>query len=180
MYRQITYIRQGMGCAEDFIRVRKQMRDRRNVVLKRIALSKGGRGRKKKLKPLERFKEKEKAFAKTYNHQISAKVVRFAKDNQCQYIHLEKLTKEGFDDRLLGDWSYYQLQQMIQYKAERVGIKVRFVNPSYTSQKCSKCGHIDRENRKTQAKFECLKCGLKLNADHNASINIAKSNEFMD
>ena len=175
-----TYIRQGIGCAEDFIRVRKQMRDRRNVVLKRIALSKGGRGRKKKLKPLERFKEKEKAFAKTYNHQISARVVKFAKDNQCQYIHLEKLTKEGFDDRLLRDWSYHQLQQMIQYKAERVGIKVRFVNPSYTSQKCSKCGHVDKENRKTQARFECIKCGLKLNADHNASINIARSNEFMD
>ena len=50
---------------------------------------------------------------------------------------------------------------------------------AYTSQTCSKCGNIDKENRQTQEKFECTKCGLKLNADHNASINIAKSKDFI-
>ena len=53
-----------------------------------------------------------------------------------------------------------------------------YVN-AYTSQTCSRCGNIDKENRQTQEKFECTKCGLKLNADHNASINIAKSKDFI-
>lgn len=37
-----------------------------------------------------------------------------------------------------------------------------------------KCGYVDKENRITQDKFECKKCGFTLNADHNAAINIAR------
>lgn len=174
-----TYVRQGLGSVDDFLKVRLQMKKRRRQLQKSLTMTKGGKGRKKKLKAMEQFKEKERNFAKTYNHQLSHKIVKFAKDNQCQYINLEKLTKEGFSDSLLGSWSYYELQTMIEYKAEREDIKVRYVNPAYTSQTCSKCGHVDKENRKTQAQFECVKCGFKLNADHNASINIAKSKEFV-
>lgn len=174
-----TYVRQGLGSVDDFLKVRMQMKKRRRQLQKTLTMAKGGKGRQKKLKAMEQFKEKERNFVKTYNHQLSHKIVKFAKDNQCQYINLEKLTKEGFSNSLLGSWSYYELQQMIQYKADREGIKVRFINPAYTSQTCSKCGHVDRENRKTQAQFECVECGFKLNADHNASINIAKSKEFV-
>ena len=63
---------------------------------------------------------------------------------------------------------------MIEYKAERVGIKVKYVDSAFTSQTCSKCGYVDKENRITQDKFECKKCGFTLNADHNAAINIAR------
>ena len=63
---------------------------------------------------------------------------------------------------------------MIEYKAERVGIKVKYVDPAFTSQTCSKCGYVDKENRIAQDKFECKKCGFTLNADHNAAINIAR------
>lgn len=174
-----TYVRQGLGSVDDFLKVRMQTKKRRQQLQKSLTMTKGGKGRQKKLKAMEQFKEKERNFVKTYNHQLSHKIVKFAKDNQCQYINLEKLTKEGFSNSLLGSWSYYELQQMIQYKADREGIKVRFINPAYTSQTCSKCGHVDKENRKTQAQFECVKCGFKLNADHNASINIAKSKEFV-
>ena len=68
---------------------------------------------------------------------------------------------------------------MIKYKADRVGIKVRYVNPAYTSQTCSRCGHIDKNNRQTQEKFICTNCDYEINADHNASINIARSEDFM-
>lgn len=174
-----TYVRKGFGSADDFVRVREQFKKRRQSLQRKLTLANGGKGRKKKLKAMEQFKDKERNFAKTYNHQLSHKVVKFAKDNKCQYINLEKLTKEGFDDKLLGVWSYYELQTMIKYKADREGIEVRLINPAYTSQRCHKCGHIHRDNRQTQSKFECVECGTKLNADHNASINIARSTEFV-
>lgn len=142
-------------------------------------MAKGGKGRKKKLKALESFKEKERNFAKTYNHQLSHEIVKFAKQHKCEFINLEKLTKEGFNNRILRNWSYYELQSMIEYKAEREGIKVRYVNPAYTSQKCGKCGHIEKANRQTQARFKCIECDFELHADHNASINIARSEEFV-
>lgn len=57
-------------------------------------------------------------------------------------------------------------------QAEKRGIRVHITPSNYTSQMCSECGYIDRDNRKTQENFECVNCGHIDNADHNASINI--------
>ena len=174
-----TYKRESLGCAEDFIRVREQMQYRRKRLQHSLKLTNGGKGRNKKLQALNRLRDKEKDFATTYNHAISKKIVEFAKKHKCEYIHLEKLTKDGFPNTILRNWSYYQLQSYVEYKAKREGIKVRFVDPAYTSQTCSRCGHIDKDNRQTQEDFKCIKCGFELNADHNAAINIARSNNFI-
>ena len=174
-----TYKREHIGSIDDFLRVREQMQSRRRKLQHDLKFNKGGKGRKKKLQALDRLRDKEKNFATTYNHMISKNVVEFAKKYNCEYIHLEKLTKDGFSSEILRNWSYYQLQQYIEYKADREGIKVRYVNPAYTSQTCSRCGNVDKENRKEQEKFKCTKCGHKLNADHNAAINIARSKDFI-
>lgn len=46
------------------------------------------------------------------------------------------------------------------------------INPAYTSQQCSHCGHVDKHNRESQAIFVCQSCGMHMNADVNAAINI--------
>ena len=46
------------------------------------------------------------------------------------------------------------------------------VPPQYTSQTCPCCGHVSKDNRKTQAKFECVECGFAENADVVGAINI--------
>ena len=46
------------------------------------------------------------------------------------------------------------------------------VNPAYTSQQCSHCGYVDKHNRESQAVFICQVCGMRMNADVNAAINI--------
>ena len=174
-----TYKREHIGSIDDFLRIREQMQDRRRKLQHDLKFIKGGKGRNKKMQALDRLRDKEKNFATTYNHMISKNVVEFAKKNQCEYINMEKLTKDGFNNAILRNWSYYQLQQYIEYKAEREGIKVRYIDPAYTSQTCARCGHVDKENRQTQEKFICTKCGFELNADHNASINIAISEKFI-
>ena len=174
-----TYKREHIGEALELIKQREQYQARRRRTQQQLKNVKGGKGRHKKLKNLDRLSDCERNFAKTYNHMISKRIVEFAKKHKCEYIHLEKLTKDGFDNTILRNWSYYELQQMIEYKADRLGIKVRYVNSAYTSQTCSRCGNIDKENRQTQETFVCTKCGFKLNADHNAAINIARSVEFM-
>ena len=174
-----TYKREHIGSIDDFLRIREQMQDRRRKLQHDLKFIKGGKGRNKKMQALDRLRDKEKNFATTYNHMISKNVVEFAKKNQCEYINMEKLTKDGFNNTILRNWSYYQLQQYIEYKAEREGIKVRYIDPAYTSQTCARCGHVDKENRQTQEKFICTKCGFELNADHNASINIARSEKFI-
>ncbi|RZT13550.1 transposase [Kribbella sp. VKM Ac-2569] len=51
--------------------------------------------------------------------------------------------------------------------------RVQKVNPAYTSQTCSVCGHRASENRESQAVFRCVACGHQANADVNAAVNIA-------
>jgi putative transposase len=64
------------------------------------------------------------------------------------------------------------LRRMLTYKCERSGARLVLVNPAYTSQTCSQCGQCAPENRKSQAVFQCVACGLDLNADINAALNI--------
>ncbi|MGH3197261.1 MAG: zinc ribbon domain-containing protein [Streptosporangiaceae bacterium] len=47
------------------------------------------------------------------------------------------------------------------------------INPAYTSQRCSACGHVAAESRKSQALFACVACSFACNADVNAARNIA-------
>ena len=44
----------------------------------------------------------------------------------------------------LVSWAYYQLRQMIEYKAAKAQSKVMAVDPHYTSQACPKCGHTEK------------------------------------
>ena len=73
----------------------------------------------------------------------------------------------------MGSWSYGQLLTILKYKAASLGKIVVDVNPRHTSQKCSKCGYIDKQNRKA-LQFKCKQCGFELNADLNAARNIAQ------
>ncbi len=61
---------------------------------------------------------------------------------------------------------------MLEYKAKMVGITVVLVSEAYTSQQCSGCGIMKKNNRKSRGLYLCSSCGLRLNADHNAAINI--------
>ena len=73
--------------------------------------------------------------------------------------------------RKMGRWSFKWVENAIQYYAELFGVYVEYVDSHYTSQMCSNCGVILKSNRKKQYFYSCS-CGLKLNADLNASRNI--------
>jgi IS605 OrfB family transposase len=168
-----------IGNFNDFTRVRTKIKNQRKNIQKSLKFSNGGHGKNKKLKSLDRFEKYEKNFVKTYNHMISKNIIDFAVKNNAKYINLEKLN--GFDNSfILNNWSYFQLQQDIIYKAKFNNIIVRFINPYRTSQICSECGHWEEGQRDSQSHFKCKLCGYETNADFNASRNIAKSTDFIN
>jgi putative transposase len=59
-------------------------------------------------------------------------------------------------------------------KAQELGGQVIEVDPAYTSQECPRCGHTDRDNRKTQARFECGSCAFTQHADVVGAINVLR------
>ena len=80
-----------------------------------------------------------------------------------------KIRKE-FNNKLQR-WSYPKVLNKLHLLCEREGINFVKVNPSFTSQTCSQCGFIHKENRKNES-FKCLNCGYETDADYNASVNI--------
>ncbi len=186
-------IREKIGDKESLLHVREEMRAKRQRLQENLKFSKGGHGRKEKLKALDRLKNRERHFVQTYNHKVSKRVVEFALRHNASQINIEDLSGFGKDKngnveelkkKILSEWSYYELQNYITYKAQLHGIVVKKVNPAYTSQTCSCCGQ--RGIRLSQSEFICqnpdCKChtlyGKYINADFNAARNIAMSTDY--
>ena len=81
-----------------------------------------------------------------------------------------KHNKKYFNNKIQR-WSYVKTIDKINRTCEVNGIGMVKVSPSYTSQTCSCCGHIDKNSRKLE-EFLCVSCGYESDADINASINI--------
>ena len=79
--------------------------------------------------------------------------------------------KSGLN-KLILDQGWGMMVDMLEYKQHWQGGLLIKINPRYTSQTCFECKHIAKENRQTQAKFECVKCRYVANADFNAARNI--------
>ncbi|MFW6072145.1 MAG: zinc ribbon domain-containing protein [Thermoplasmatota archaeon] len=75
------------------------------------------------------------------------------------------------NDKRYHVWAFNKLYQYVEYKAREHDIQVKQIDPKNTSRICSKCGHIDKNNR-SKERFKCKKCGYELHADYNASKNI--------
>ena len=82
--------------------------------------------------------------------------------------------QSGLNKAIL-DQGWGEFLRQIEYKLAWLGGLVLLVNPAYTSQQCSCCGHTAKENRKNQAQFVCTACGFTINADHNAANNIERA-----
>ena len=79
--------------------------------------------------------------------------------------------KSGLNKSIL-DQGWGEFKHQLGYKLNWHGGMLVEVPAHYTSQQCSVCGHITKENRTNQAKFECVSCGHKAHADVNAAKNI--------
>jgi len=151
---------------------RRQFREKRAKLQ-----SKGTRSCKK---VLQRISGRENRFSDWILHNISRQIVNEAINHNAEVIAFEKLI--GIKERAkqwrkeerakVNLWTFSKLQQFVQYKALEAGIDTIFVEAKYTSQRCSKCGHIEISNRNGLS-FICKHCGYSLNADYNASKNIA-------
>lgn len=157
-----------------------KLRHKRDKFLARRAKlqSNGSRSAKRCLK---RVSGRERRHVKETNHIVSKSIVKEAIESGAKVIVLEDLT--NIRKRIKGNkrirsrlhrWSWYELQQFVEYKAQAQGIKVVYVNPAYTSQTCSKCDCLGSRHKHL---FKCSNCGSSQHSDCNAAINLLKLGE---
>ncbi|MEE6210346.1 transposase [Salarchaeum sp. III] len=114
-------------------------------------------------------------------HTVTSEVVAYADQFENPVLVLEDLThiRENMDygafmNRRLHGWGFAKMHAQICYKAAEKGLRVRTVNPAYTSKTCHCCG--EQGSRPTQATVNCSnsECWVsEYHADVNAALNIA-------
>jgi putative transposase len=135
--------------------------------------AKGTTDRQKRRKVVARVHERIANKRREFAHQESRKLV-----NKNAIIVFEKLNIRGMLKnhclaKSIADAAWSQLVTFTSYKAENAGRYMVQVNPRNTSKMCSGCGELAEIDLSVRI-FHCPGCGLTLDRDHNAAINILR------
>jgi IS605 OrfB family transposase len=125
----------------------------------------------------KRLQGKERTHSQIINHTIAKSIILSAKESG-KGVAIEDLTNIRFTSKRrnkkfrikLGKWSFGQLRSFLEYKGLLYGVPVVVVDPRYTSQTCNVCKYL---GKRTNKHFKCNNCGNDMDADVNASLNIA-------
>lgn len=160
-----------------FINGKKLLAVRRHYKnLRRQLQRKNTKASKRKIRKIN---QRENRYVTDINHRISKALVDYYGENTL--FVLEDLTgirtateKRKNDTKYESvSWPYYQLQQMLEYKSKKNHSKVVYVDAYKTSQRCVKCGRINKNNRNHNTHlYTCDKCGYQSNDDRIAAMNI--------
>ena len=110
-----------------------------------------------------------------YLHQTTAEIVK-AKPSQIvmEDLNVKGMMKNKHLAEAVAKQKFYEFKRQIQYKAEWYGIKVVEAGRFYASSKtCSHCGHIKKDLKLSDRTYTCPVCGIKMDRDLNAAINLA-------
>ncbi len=160
---------------------------RLKVLQQRLARCRRGSNRRKKIKQsIAKLKARERGRRKDWVEKTTTDLARRFDVIRVEDLDVRAMTrsargtveqpgtgvaqKRGLN-RAISRSGWGQLVTRLQHKASG---RVEQIPAAYTSQRCSACGHVAPENRKSQAVFECEACTAgRCSADVNAARNIA-------
>lgn len=137
-------------------------------------LSKTGKGTKERIKRrkiVARIYERIRNRRNNFSHQISRKLVNEFDKIFFEDLNVSGMVKNRFLAKSISDAAWTQTIEFTTYKAENAGRLFALVNPKNTSQNCSNCG-VKVEKSLSVKIHDCFTCGLVLDRDLNAAINI--------
>ena len=137
----------------------------------------GSRKRRKAKKVVSRIHERVRNRRHDFVHQTARKIV-----NRFGVIAVEKLNIKGMVKnhclaKSISDASWSMFRNVLSQKAARAARVYAEINPAYTSQTCSGCGHIAKKSL-SERQHNCQQCGLSLDRDTNAAINILSVGQY--
>ena len=161
-----------------FTRGKQILRKRHSFLKVRRQLQ--SKGTKSAKRALQRISRRENRWMSDVNHCLSKTLVEKYGSNTL--FVLEDLTGISFEETNLNrsskanndlkSWAFYQLEQFLAYKAHGVCSEVLKVSARYTSQRCPKCGTINKANRHHHTHEYICQCGYRSNDDRIGAMNI--------
>ncbi|MEM0139989.1 MAG: RNA-guided endonuclease TnpB family protein [Ferroplasma sp.] len=143
-------------------------RDQRHLSRKKKGSNNRGRQKAKVAKRQRKVKRQREDFL----HKASNALVNSNSILAFENLNIKGMVKNHHLAKSILDASWGMLVQYTSYKAESAGKVVVQVNPRNTSKACSKCGWLKDDLKLSDRIFHCNGCGLEIDRDLNAAINI--------
>ena len=143
---------------------------------KKIKLKECKNFNKKKLKVQKLF-YRLNCIRDDYNNKIVDEITRA----KLKYITIEDLKvsnmmKNKYLSKAIQEQNFYAIRTKLIYKCKERNIELRLVDTFYPSSKtCSCCGEIKKDLKLNDRIYKCCNCGLEIDRDYNASINLEKA-----
>jgi transposase len=164
----------------------KSRRRRLRLLERRLARAKHGSHRRAKARiAAARLRARQVDARKDWCEQVSTDLARRFDLIRVEHLRIKNMTRSGKGtpdcpgrnvrqkaglnrEILASGWGL-----LVRRLEEKAPGRVQKINPAFTSQRCSACGHVDRKSRERQALFRCTSCTFTCNADVNAARNLA-------
>jgi putative transposase len=150
---------------------RKEKKALRRAQRKLARALKGSNNRKKAKKKVQVIHTKVKNQRKDLHHKESTKLVNGYSLIAAEALSISNMLKNHRLALSISDAGWFQFWNMVRYKALEAGVEFVTVNPMYTSQICSRCGTLVPKELSERWHY-CPHCGLSIDRDINAAINI--------
>ena len=134
---------------------------------------KGSENRKKQIIKVQKIYQKIRDTRTDFNHKVSTAIAKHYGTVVMEDLNIQGMQQNHNLSKSITDQGWYQFKTMLQYKLkwrEADLIETGRFDPS--SKTCSKCGNIKHDLKLSNRTYNCYKCGLIMNRDLNAAINI--------
>ena len=135
--------------------------------------AKGTAKRRKRKKVVARIHERISNRRRDFAHQHSRRIVNRFGVIAVEDLSINRMVHNHCLSKSIMDAAWSQFAACLSYKAESAGRRYVAVNPAYTTQDCSRCGHRQPVPLSERV-YHCPCCGLEMDRDHNASLNILR------
>ena len=112
----------------------------------------------------------------TYINQMTSEIVKTKPSKiVIEDLAVSNMMKNRYLAKSIQEQCWYEIRRQLEYKGALYNIPVQIAPRFYPSSKtCSNCGHINKELTLADRIFICTECGLEVDRDYNASINLSR------
>lgn len=139
-----------------------------------LSMSKGGRGRKKKLDHIYKLTEKENNYKDTLLHMVTGHIVKVAKTNNCEGIKVEIPAVKDNDERYILN-NLYEFKRKLEYKVQKVGLKLEYIERK-EDVPCPECNMIYEGILHNKKDIKCTSCNRIFSITKAKNINMIREN----
>jgi putative transposase len=150
---------------------RRDERDLAKVQRRLSSAAQGTPARRRRKQAVAKVHQRIANRRKNFAHQHSRTIVNRFQAIAVEDLSVNRMMHNHCLAKSISDAAWAQFSLFLAYKAAWAGRQFVAVNPAYTSQTCSKCGHRQKMSL-TDRIYRCPCCALERDRDHNAALNI--------